>query len=480
MLSLIVAAFPARGGEPDFTRVPDFAPTSNALNGVTWEDFRGFSLSSEFFFALADRVGCAKTSLALAYPHRSDDIQRAVTNVLNAPRAYDTLQSELLDKRQLQRFCERHRPRRPAITDPVVGFRRLLDRVQSKGYGLTFVMVGGFGSHLSPDGALFESRALWEKTFLEGQPAAARDKLRISRWECSNSYGTDEFCGVELYRHFAELERTRPSGVDHRYLFWGFSKGGSTAIETMALSPEMRAKTLALVTTGTPFGGGLPSAVAIPILEKIADTQKDLGPIEAEILVRLAKRLFGQIVEPSDPLTLKWFDLFSPRMFYTAKNGWQSIRPDIRKQFLSQWLAHQDMSRQPDPVTGRAEIPVFHISGLADIASMRGVPVLTVTDSGRITPDMNSFDGNQTFELGSLPLFALHPMQDTCVSLEHSIIPKSMTPANVRTELVTLIQGDHTAMRFTPGGAFLNSSMTERIPSIPFVDTMMDYLARHL
>src|SRR5690606_22681046 len=94
---------------------------------------------------------------------------------------------------------------RKASNDGVKNMYRTV-RGAGSNKGLTIMMVGGFGSHLTDQGAIKDSRDQWEE--FRGQlPEEERRYFRVVRHECTpNSYAADEICAPKLVDKFKALE----------------------------------------------------------------------------------------------------------------------------------------------------------------------------------------------------------------------------------------------------------------------------------
>lgn len=96
---------------------------------------------------------------------------------------------------------------------------------------------------MAPDHAIFLNDRLWKPFAKE----LGDRSLRVWRIECGNSYASDEKCGPEMLTALESYEYDEPTTMPHKYIIWGYSKGGNTSLIALANSKELREKTLALI-----------------------------------------------------------------------------------------------------------------------------------------------------------------------------------------------------------------------------------------
>jgi hypothetical protein len=80
----------------------------------------------------------------------------------------------------------------------------------------------------------------------------------------------------------------------------------------------------------------------------------------------------------------------------------------------------------------------------------------------------------QMIELSIAHEFASHPLSDTCVALEHSVIPKFAMPRGASAEVLTVLQLDHLSLGLS------EKRGTDTPPSEAIVDSIMDSVAQRL
>lgn len=445
----------------------DLSSTEN--NILRLKDF-SHEVSATPLKSLGSRVGCRAASRFMLYP-TSGSIKSAINAIYQSAAPYDTVLHEMFNSGAAERACNSSSLSKKQ--DPAHAMGRLIASLKAKNLGLTFVMVGGFGSHLTDEGALYESRRLWQARF--GSDAKY---FRVVRHECEpNSFATDDVCSPLLIKRFKDLESSR-GDIEHRYLFWGYSKGGSSLLKAFSLAPEMREKALALVTVGSPIGGGLPVSIARPILEQIAKKKAALSPAERATLNTLLTFGSGSPLDfKNSALAPKLGALLEDRELETLRAGFDSLAPDKRKQFIETELRTWNFTRKNlDPITNLRNLPIFHVAAAVDIAKLDPVPVLTVNSNGDIVTLPSSQNMMHLAELATLTKFRNHPLSDTCVALEHSVIPKGSTPPGAEVKLLAVLNMDHMSLGLSKEGAQTKQS----IPHLEIVDSLMEGVMVHL
>ena len=395
--------------------------------------------------SFATRVGCKVASEFVLQP-ASGSMKRTIDGIYAAKAPYDYMQQELFNLRKTEQTCvAAGQSSQQSNTD---GMRSLLARAQAKNIGITFLMVGGFGSHLTEKGALADSRALWEKTFAA---EIEKKQFRVVRQECMpNSYADDDTCSPKLIEKFKQLE-IELGGAQHRYILWGYSKGGTTILQALGTSPELREKTLAMISVGSPFGGGMPIDIAYPLVEGIAKKRSEMSPGDRVLLNNLIAFGAGAGMQMSETATAaKMAALLEEDQFNVLRGGFRSILPGVRKPFLNTIVRNWNFTRAgPDPLTGKTEVPLLHIAATLDISRLKAVPVMTVDNTGRIVPQENSQDMSQLSELAMLGPFKKHPANDSCVAMEHAVIPKNSVPKGATSTLLAILNLDHMSLGFS-------------------------------
>lgn len=420
--------------------------------------------------SLGARVGCRAASKFMLYP-TSGSLKSAIDSIYKSEAPYDTVLSEIFNPGAAERACNSSNPTKKQ--DPALAMGRLIAAFKAKNLGLTFVMVGGFGSHLTDEGALYESRRLWQARF-----GSESKHFRIIRHECEpNSFASDDICSPLLVKRFKELESSR-GDIEHRYLFWGYSKGGSSLLKAFSMAPEMREKALALVTVGSPIGGGLPVSIAKPILEQIVQKKAALSPADRATLNTLLTFGSGSPLDfKNSSLAPKLGALLEDREFETLRSGFESLAPEKRKSFIESEVKAWNFTRKnPDPMSKSKTLPIFHIAAAVDIAKLDPVPVLTVNANGDIVPLPTSQNMMHLAELATLTKFRNHPLSDTCVALEHSVIPKGFVPQGADAKLLAILNMDHMSLGLSKEG----SQVKQSIPHLEIVDSLIEGVMMHL
>lgn len=420
--------------------------------------------------SLAGRVGCQTAAQMVSHPN-TGSLKKTIEDIYKSPAPYDTILSQLFNAPATERLCKSGQVLRRQ--DPAFAMERLISALKASNHGLTFVMVGGFGSHLTDEGALYESRRLWQARFGDQSP-----HFRVVRHECQpNSFATDEICSPLLVKKFDELEASR-GAVPHRYLFWGYSKGGTSILKAFSLSPEMREKTLALVTVGSPIGGGLPVSVAKPILEQIAQKKAVMLPSERATVNSLLTFGAGSEVETqSQPMASKLAALFEDQEFKNLQAGFDSLGLETRKKFIYEQTRSWNFTRKnPDPITKLRQLPIFHVAATVDVAKLDPIPNLTVNQNGHIVMDPKSHNLMHLAEMVMLTKFRNHPLGDSCVALEHAVLPANAQPAGASVKLLAILNMDHMSLGLSK--AHRHGKFT--IPHLEIVDSLIEGMMQSL
>jgi len=128
--------------------------------------------------------------------------------------------------------------------------------------------------------------------------------------------------------------------------------------------------------------------------------------------------------------------------FPEALEGARSMTTSSRAAFIKDELKPGALAR-PDG----SKINVFQIAGVVDPDRLNGVPELTVKN-GRLVPKAGSSDNLHAGETAALVAATDHPLSDTCVALEDSVLPLSMAEqAGLTPSLVAIARVDHLALR---------------------------------
>jgi len=438
-------------------------------NIIKLKDFN-HELSLDALQSLGRRIGCSPAAQLMLSPV-SGSLRSTVDTIYKSEAPYDTVLNQLFNFNATEKLCASAQTQK--IKDQAYAMGKLLAAHKAKGVGLTFVMVGGFGSHLTEQGALYDSRNLWQARF-----GSENKYFRIIRHECEpNSFATDDICSPLLAKRFSELEATR-GGVEHRYLFWGYSKGGNSILKALSTSPEMREKTLALITVGSPIGGGLPIRVAQPIIQQVAQKKAAMSPVEQATFNALLTFGSGTPFDSKDSSKVnKLSALFSDAEFNNLRDGFDSISLTRRKEFVNDEIKTWNFSRsKADPVSGGRDLPIFHVAASVDIARLNPIPNLTVDQSGDVVVDQNSYEVVQLAEMATLTSFRSHPLSDTCVALEHAVIPRDAVPKGASSRLLAILNLDHMRLGLSnPSG-----TRSSPIPNVEIVDSLIEGVMRQL
>lgn len=455
-------------------KTPSRAPSRSDLEGVDQDIIKlrefSYEISDGPLRNLAGRVGCQTAAQMIHYPG-GGPTKKIIDDIYRSSSPYDTIMGQFFNHASAERLCKSGQLQRRQ--DPAYAMERLITTLKAKNHGLTFVMVGGFGSHMTDEGALYESRRLWQARF--GNDSKY---FRVVRHECQpNSFATDEVCSPLLVKKFNELEATR-GDVQHRYLFWGYSKGGTSLLRAFSLAPEMREKALALVTVGSPIGGGLPISIAKPILEQIAQRKAVMSPVDRLSLNTLLTFGAGSSVDAqSSGMPAKFAALFEDQEFKNLQAGFESLGLETRKKFIYDQIRNWNFARkEPDPVTKACNLPIFHVAAAVDVARLDPIPNLTVNQNGDVVTEPKSQNLMHLAEMILLTKFRNHPLSDTCVALEHAVIPQNAQPAGSSVNLLAVLNMDHMSLGLSK--ALKHGKNT--IPHLEIVDSLIESVMQSL
>lgn len=388
------------------------------------------------------RLGCERASRWMSFP-KSGSLRRSIQGVLASNTVYETVKDEFFNQAVVLAACRNGGE--PARKQNDHGIRRLLQYIkgQNSSGGLTLIMVGGFGSHIGYETSLDASVEAWD---------SLRDELEddsFAAWqiECSNSFAPNERCAKELIETIIKREMDYPRSTSHQYLLWGYSKGGNTIIEALRQSKELRNKTLAVLTNGTPIGGSSAITMLEPAIKRVASA---VGRTSGKLLDYATAQPWAYLMTPAaylvddEMVAIKVAKLLTREESAQIAQGAAGMKPSVREDYLYKTIRNADFSR----ADGRS-IPIFHSAAVVDIATMEPWPILTV-ESGKLTFAENSFNTDHLGELGFTPVMRDFPLNDTCVALQHSVIPRDAVPEGLTSELIALFAFDHSAHRLTP------------------------------
>jgi hypothetical protein len=409
---------------------------------------------------LASRVGCEKALKWVATPKKP--FKELVSQLDTQKVPYEYLKNEFF--KENPEFCK---PSKQKVR--MQGIKLLHDAVLAKGYGLTFVMVGGFGSHLTKDGALSLSRALWAQNL-------PKDSFRVQRVEClPNSYATDDVCMPSIRKQIDELQQSEGSRK-HLYLMWGYSKGGTLSSQFLSNYPEFRNKVLALITVGAPFGGGLPMNAVAPRVASLMEGVEKLPANERTIFNALM--MLGSGMTPTNQgvqATPGFSGLFTPEQRFVTRDGLLSVKPSSRSVFLRDKVSKWDMSRtEKHPFTGGMDTLIFHVAAAADVLEFKIAPTFKLNEQDRIEFDQSSTNVLQAAEMAVSYELMRHPLSDMCVALEHSVIPGKFRPRGLKNDLLAVLKMEHMSLG-------LSESPGANIPpGEEIVDSLIDLASQKL
>jgi hypothetical protein len=228
---------------------------------------------------------------------------------------------------------------------------------------------------------------------------------------------------------------------------------------------------------GGAFGGGVPLKQIVPLLDRVAPTVDQANPVNRVVIESLGAYGAGIAAtknQESD-VSSKVAYMLSPTEFPTTKEGVTSMLPRNKAKFIRETLPTWNLSRStPHPFTGQLTTHIFHVSSVVDISNFHVTPNVTITDDEKIGYDMASLQTQQAIQLATAYEFSHHPLSDTCVALEHSVIPKFALPKGSTSELLGLIQVDHSGLGFS------DPQTPNRAPGLPIVDSIVETVSRKL
>lgn len=425
--------------------------------GLTLEDF-SYEPKDTVAKELAARIGCKEAAKWVLNPQ--DPMSVVIPQLSKQKVPYDYIETKMF---QSEKPCS-PRPHKSNLD----GITTLHKLVTEKGYGLTVIVIGGYGSHMIEGGTLAQTRALWTANL----PATSFKTIRV---EClPNSFATDTICAQSIQNQIEDIIE-KQSGQPHLYLLWGYSKGGTTAAKVLAGSKTIRERVIGLVTAGSPFGGGVPMHVLVPLLEIIEPELKNLS-LKERLIFSSLMILGGGIADMEDHKTMeKLIELLTPENLPLIRDGLISMLPSQKEIYLREVMPTWDLTRStPHPITGKMTTPIFHLSSLADLKNLKVIPHVTIQDDESLAIDQKSIQSLQAAQLSLVQELARHPLSDMCVALEHSVIPEFAKPKGTTTELLALLKVDHINL----GLADAQSETTP--PSDAIVDSVIDALTQHL
>ena len=430
-------------------------------------------VSNDFVRGLESRIGCRAAAQFVAQP-RAGELQKSAINVVTSPASttdasrrsvYRRAHLEFWDTKAAMADCADAAGPAASPSDPDAGFRSLIASVRQRGeaagrsVGLTFVAVGGLGSYMATRGPLEDHVKRWRAL---AQEPELQGKLRIWQHVCSQYESNAEFCTPELIRRLAELESTDPAQGEHLYVFWGYSNGGNTVFEALVGNEALQRQTLAVVTIGTPFGGSVVANDAKAIAGWVRET-RERDPAR----FGLARQMFSErLASIGDGGALAAL-VNAPEQFERA---YTELLPGKRASRLGELTR---LARFSGPFG--EPIRFLHVAGVLDMAALPGLPVLT-SQQGKIVMKSGSMHGRQVAQVAVLPLFGRYPLSDSIVALQHAAIPESMRPEGLSSEMIAVLNLDHSSLNLTAD----ETGRDLGIPFVAIVDTINAIVARRV
>jgi hypothetical protein len=421
-----------------------------------------------FVDELVGRLGCDEASRWLAMPAAGAQAFQSTLKAMTADalaregredRAnawYSLSKNRLMDTKAIAQACNRHTPKK-GLGEGLTELSALAPE------GVTIFAIGGFGSHVSSEGALTTSLRAWQESH---RGLFAEDKVRFARIECSFSYSSDEtFCGEDALRQIKAFDAASPLPGKHRFLLWGYSKGGITAIEVLRRDPSVRARTLAIVTVGAPLRGAMVMDRMAPALDAYVNNTSIPGTMEtmgADSVLKVLNLWIGGARADIDVI-MKNFSKF--------RDGAHALTSKERDRILRAELSPGALARP-----NGSRIPVFQMAGLIDPRAMAALPVMTVIN-GKLVPKAGSYDSLHSAQLAALISSADHPLGDSCVALEQALLPVSgAIAAGLEPRFLGVARMDHISLRFHRS----NNSFNHEVPDHAFVDATLSTIASGL
>jgi hypothetical protein len=412
-----------------------------------------YTLDRRGYFAIARRVGCDRAKKILALP-QNGNLAAATRKLARSTQFYNDMRDTLSNNVNLQRGCTQAKApaAEPAEHEPTSGVEAVVQA--AGGAGVTIVLVGGFGQAQSAEGILAESRRLWEQKDLGG-------KLSVGRADCPELAGTLEECADFLVSAMKET----PEGK--KLLFWAHGSGGNIVLEALSKTPELRDRTLGIVTVGAPIGGAAIATILRPTLRVAATaiaklTGTDESLIEADPVAAIMLPVEAAVGESR-------VTKIAEAKAKALEQATRALHPNARGEYIRTQLLNRDFSR-----SDHSKIPVFHVAAALDFANLNPLPVLTVKD-GKIVSDLDSANWGQLLAFIAVPTFANYPLSDGIVALEHAVIPKEAVPSGLDPKLIALFTLNHTTLTF--------SAVNQKgamIPNVEIVDGLLDTVATNL
>ena len=381
----------------------DSVSRANSVYGFSLADF-DYDIDDQLLLEMAARLGCEKAAELVAFPtsastrasarskaHRQPSLSKIIGNIVRSPRPYDSMLAHLLNRPVIESYCTRHLPLEKDLN---AGFTALRELVAGAGQRLTLVIIGGYGSHLSKGKSLVPSEKMWQALLPD-------DNFRVLRLNCFNTYSPDQYCSEEVLAQWEEQHSQIDDSWNERYLFWGYSRGGNTALEVLSQSYELRNQTLGVITAGSPIGG----SVGVMMVDSLVqDTAQKLLAQNLALEELIALSGWSTVLNPAfkwllgdDSTTVgRWVQMFSRDHLHLLQEGSTSLLPRTRRHYLETNFKNRNLAR------GDGTIPIYHLAAIMDLAQLNPWPQLTVTNQG-LNLDTSRY---RTDHLGRINVFA--------------------------------------------------------------------------
>ena len=125
-------------------------------------------------------------------------------------------------------------------------------------------------------------------------------------------------------------------------------------------------------------------------------------------------------------------------------------------------------------MTSQKEIPIFHVAAALDVAKLEAFPLLTIDRDDYMIVQPGTQDLSQLGEVSSIANFSRFPISDSCVALEHSVLPRDVVPKGSKASLLGVLALDHMALGFTASPAAPGVSPRSELPRTAIVDAILE------
>jgi hypothetical protein len=392
-----------------------------------------YTVAPTYLRELGRRIGCDRAADLAAHPAKGQlpETIAALFSPANAAKPlYRRIGAALWNRDSNGAACAVGAP--AAVNDPVAGLKALVEAVKAPhakrgvDVGVTLVVVGGLGSYMNPGSILTSSVAAWK-----AEAAARPEELRVFTVNCP-VYDTDDVCAPKVLEATLELDRANPRAKPQRFVLWGYSQGGLTALHALAASAWLRERTDVVVTVAAPMAGAAVARFLVPFLDELmALRERDEAAFQAGLKALQTMLSVVPGVGGFAPLA---DDLPAMRRVYA------SILPEVVQTHLERDLKPLDFRH----ANGQA-IKFLHVAGVHDLADIPGLPLLTVTD-GALGVKVGGLRVHQTVELLGMPIVREHPLADPLIALEHAVLPRALAPRGVDPRLIALVNLDHSGL----------------------------------